>query len=311
MAPRGQASHGRRSMTEKSRRKIFSEEIEALRKHQGRLEPIEIARLAHLAGLLPHEALEEVRDHFEYRYSRSTNLTEALALFVSSLCDNESSDFILEYTSMPFLLTARIAETHAARRLAFVTEDKQLADTLRVLFLGRGLSIFDSIENLSPETTFGSLVCMPSIGLRRPDDKRADGYGGEIIQDLSRHLSKKGTFYWVTGRGVVFNSRATRTLAYLEALGLHVAGCIETPPGAFPGTMVEGAVIVLSHEAPTKRFVAALRDLETAKATATAFLTGPTRKSGPNWVWLAPQDSPSFSVLEQSGLIKKLTPRGR
>jgi hypothetical protein len=33
--------------------------------------------------------------------------------------------------------------------------------------------------------------------------------------------------------------------------------------------MVEGAVIALRREAPSSRFVAALRDLETAKATST------------------------------------------
>ncbi len=104
-------------MTEKTHRKTVSKEIEALRRHQGRVEPMEIARLALKAGLLPHEALEEVRNHFEYRYTRSTDLTEALALFVSSLYHNERSDPILEYTSIPFLLTARIAETDAAQRL--------------------------------------------------------------------------------------------------------------------------------------------------------------------------------------------------
>ena len=159
---------------------------------------MEIARLALKADLLPHEALEEIRDHFEYRYTRSTDLTEALALFVSSLCDNESSGPILEYTSMSFLLTAQIAGTDAAQRLAFVTDDKQLADTLRVLFEGRGLSILEDIENLSPETTFGSIVCMPPLGLRRPDDKTADGFGGEIVRELSRHLSEDGTFCWVS-----------------------------------------------------------------------------------------------------------------
>lgn len=82
-------------MSEKTHRKAFSKEIEALRRQQGLVEPMEIARLVLNAGLLPHEALEEIRDHFEYRYMRSTDLTEALALFVSSLCDNESSGPIL------------------------------------------------------------------------------------------------------------------------------------------------------------------------------------------------------------------------
>jgi hypothetical protein len=125
------------------------------------------------------------------------------------------------------------------------------------------------------------------------------------------HLSGKGSFYWITGRGITFNSRGARTLASLHKQGLHLAASIETPPGAFPGTMIEGAVIVLRREVPNKRFVAALRDIETAEATAAAFLAGPTRKGGPNWVWIDPEDSLSFSALEQFRLVQKLTPRGR
>ncbi len=44
---------------------------------------------------------------------------------------------------------------------------------------------------------------------------------------------------------------------------------------------------------------------------AEAFLSGPTRKDGPNWSWLNPDDLRTFSDLENSRLLQKLTPRGR
>jgi hypothetical protein len=40
-------------------------------------------------------------------------------------------------------------------------------------------------------------------------------------------------------------------------------------------------------------------------------LTGPTRKEGTNWIWLEPNDSRTFSDVEQSLLLQKLMPRGR
>jgi hypothetical protein len=229
---------------------------------------------------------------------------------MSSLCRRRSTDLILEYASLPSLLTARIDEADAARRLSVIAPDKQFAETLRILFAGRGPLIFESVANLSLATTYDSMVCVPPLGLRATDNT-ADGFGGEIIRELIPYLSKDGTLYWVTARGVVYNPGAKQTVSDLKALGLHLAGCIETAPGAFPGTMIEGVVLIFQHEVSQKRFVGALRDSATAESTARAFLSGPKRKDGPNWSWLDPDDSRTFSDLEKSRLLQRLAPRGR
>jgi hypothetical protein len=297
-------------MTKLSEREAFSREIKILRQ-QGNLEPAELVNRALKVGLQPQEILEAIRDQLGHQSAPSTDLTDALTIFVSSLCGHKSSDLILEYTRLPYLLTMQLAVTDAAHRLSFVAGDKQLFEIFRILFVGRGPLIFEYIADIPPATTYGSILCSPPLGLQQPDDKSADGFGGEIVRKLVPYLSEKGTIYWITGRGVVFNPRAKHTLADLKALGLYAAGCIEIAPGAFPGTMIEGVVIALRHEMPKKRFVGSLRDIETAGSTADAFLSGPSRKEGPNWIWLDPDDSRTFSDLEQSRLLQNLMPRGR
>ena len=253
-------------------RNAFSKQIEALRRHQGPLKPTEIAKRALKAGLQPHEALQEIRDYLEYRYARSPDPSEALALFVSMLSNHKPSDLILEYTSLPFWLTTRISAADAAGRLSIIAPDKQFAETLRILFAGQGTSIFGSVANLSEATTYGSMVCVPPLGLRPPDNSAADGFGGEIIRELVPYLSKEGTLYWITGRGVLFNQRAKQTLAHLQVLNLHLVGCIEAAPGVFPGTMIEGVVVIFQHGMPKKRFVGALRDSATAESDGRCIL---------------------------------------
>ena len=99
-------------------------------------------------------------------------------------------------------------------------------------------------------------------------------------------MAEGGTLYWVTGLGVTFDSRAKNTLAELEKAGLNVAAMIIIAPGAFAGSMIEGAVIAL-RRGVQKKFVGALRDLETALPMAAAFLDGPTKKAarvGFGWI---------------------------
>lgn len=126
-----------------------------------------------------------------------------------------------------------------------------------------------------------------------------------------QHLSKDGILYWITARGLLSSERAKHALDNLKDRNLHIAGCIETAPGAFPGTLIEGVVVIFQHEVPKKRFVAALRDSATAESTARAFLSGPKRQEGPNWSWLDPNDARMFSDLERSRLLQRLAPRGR
>jgi hypothetical protein len=276
----------------------------------------EIAKRALDAGLQPHEALEKIYP-FEYEDLYEESPAEALQLFASSLCGHKSSDIILEYAFEPYLLTAQIAEADAAHRWSIVTHDKQFAQILRVLFAGREPSIFESVAKLSSAITYSSIICMlPPKGIRvsligKPEvlsGAADDRLGGQTIRELVPHLSEKGALYWITGHGARFDSSVKRTLADLESLGLHAVGYIEMAPGAF--MMSEGAVIALRHEVPKKRFVGVLRDIDTAKSMADAFLAGPTRKDGPNWSWLDPDDLRTFSDLENSRLLQKLTPRG-
>jgi hypothetical protein len=205
-------------MTDLSGRNAFFKEIANLR-HQGRVEPVELARRALKAGLQPYEALEEIRNYFDHRpaaedpfYFRSTDLTQALSLFISALCRLNSSDLILEYTSVPILRVAQIAATDVAHQLSFVTSDKQFFEMLRILFAGRGPSVFETVADIPASTTYGSIVCSPPLGLRQPNDKATDGFGGEIVRKLVPFLSEKGTIFWITARGVVFNPRAKQTL---------------------------------------------------------------------------------------------------
>lgn len=260
------------------------------------------------AGLQPHECLQKIANHSEY--SHAPYLTEALALFVSSLCGHKTSDLILEYTSLPFLLTARIGEADAARRLSVVAANKMFAKILRNLFAGQVPSIFESLANLPPATTYGSIVCMPPPLLRRP-------FGGKIIRELAPHLSQEGTLYWITRRSLVFKLHANQTVADLEAHGLHVVGCIETAGlpnrkgldlgGGGQSVTLDGVVVIFRREVPKKRFVGIIHNIEMAESAAGAFLSG-SRKGGRNWSWLDPDDSRTFSDLEETRVLQKLFP---
>jgi hypothetical protein len=52
----------------------------------------------------------------------------------------------------------------------------------------------------------------------------------------------------------------TGGLSFFEKDGLRLLAAVELPPGAFPGAMIEGTVIVLRREVPVKKFVGAIRD---------------------------------------------------
>lgn len=82
-------------------------------------------------------------------------------------------------------------------------------------------------------------------------------------------------------------------------------------PAAFPGTTMEGVVVVLRRAVAAKRLVGTLRDIETAEPLASAILAGPSRKMGPNWEWLDAGDQRSFLDPEHARLILQLRPLGR
>jgi len=90
-----------------------------------------------------------------------------------------------------------------------------------------------------------------------------------------------------------------------------VAGMIDLPAGTWPGTTIEGAVVVLRHGWQGQKLVGVLRDVETAASMAIAFGKGPSRKTSPNWVWLDGDDPSGFAEIERQRSLRKLMPRGR
>jgi hypothetical protein len=155
------------------------------------------------------------------------------------------------------------------------------------------------------------IVCQPPIGFRPPGRDDVDGFGGEVVRELVPFLADGGTLYWVTGRGVVFNSRAKKTQAALRHEGLETVAVIDVAPGGFPGTMIEGAVVALRREHPVKRFVGALRDVESAAPMAAAFQAGSAKSTGPSWQWVNADDKRTYENIENARLLETLTPRGR
>ena len=69
------------------RRKTFSQDLETLRRQGRRPDPSEIARLGLKSGLTPREILLEIQDFLEYRHTRSGEIIDALALFITSHCE--------------------------------------------------------------------------------------------------------------------------------------------------------------------------------------------------------------------------------
>jgi hypothetical protein len=185
------------------------------------------------------------------------------------------------------------------------------AKPLDILFPPNVASVLKSTTELKKDAEFDAIVCTPPLGYKPKEESDADGFGGEVVRRFVPLLASSGSLYWVTGRGALFNSRARETLAAIRRAGLNVAATIDVAPGGFPGTTIDGVVIILRRQIPTKRFVGGLRDIETAEPIASALLAGPSKKPGPSWTWLDIEDQRTFADFEHARLLQKLTPRGR
>lgn len=82
-----------------------------------RIEPSDIALVARNVGYPPHEALLQIQDYAGYGQPRSSEVFNALTIFISSLCNQSKAQRVLEYTAVPSLLTARLAERHEIKTL--------------------------------------------------------------------------------------------------------------------------------------------------------------------------------------------------
>lgn len=155
---------------------------------------------------------------------------------------------------------------------------------------------------------FDAIICAPPIGMRT---NGGDGFGSEVVSGLVLALADNGVLCWITARGVLFSRGARGTFPALSEKGLHVAAVIDLAPGALAGTHIEGTLIVFRRQRQEQKLVGALRGPEDVASIVTALKTGPVRKPGAVWAWLAADDQRSFMNLEHERLIRKLTPRGR
>ena len=289
----------------------FFREMDKLRHSAKRIQPLDTAEMARKVGLLPHEAVLYIQKYGSYGRQGSGDMFDALATFLCFLCEQGKVNRVLEYTTVPSVLTARLAEGHKVKNVSYVAPYEQVVQVLQVLFDDTAASIVRNTTELKKDAGFDAIICVPPLGHRPEGQSQADGFGGEVVRQLVPVLAKGGTLYWVTGRGAVFNPRGEETLADLRNDGLSAVATIDVAPGSFLGTTIEGVVIALRRDAPAKRFVGALRDIETAEPMASAFLGGPSRKAGASWAWLDTEDQRTFGDLEDARLLQKLAPRGR
>jgi len=298
-------------MNSDAARSDFLKKMDELRGGPKRPEPVEILQLALDAGLGRSEALTQVRRHGAFGYQGQAEESAILSAFFSAVCAKPNAGPVLEYASEPFFLTISLLEAPDPPRLTFVTPIRPLERLVQALTEGTSASVADDISRLSATSRSQTIVCQPPLGRRGPEDDATDGFGGEVVTELAPLLAKGGTLHWITSRGVLSAPSAARTLRELRNSGLSVAGTIDLPPGAFPGLAIAGIIIALRRDAADKKFVAALRDSDSAQRLASALRAGPRSKGGPDWTWLDPTDESTFADLELARVLKELTPRGR
>jgi hypothetical protein len=290
---------------------VLEKELDKLRSASRRIEPLDIARAARRAGLLPHEAVSRIQEYWQHGRPRGGELFDGLAIFLSALGESRNTKHIVEFTDGPFVYSARLVEGKRGKAIVCVAPNEHSAEVLRTVFEGATVSIVTSMAEVEKRAGFDAIICAPRLGQPLQRENSADGFGGEIVRQLVPFLAKGGTIYWVTGRGALFTPRARKTRNDLANDGLNVAAIIDVAPGGIPGTAIQGVVLALRAEASVKRFVGALRDIETAESLASALLAGPSKKSGANWTWLDCEDQRTFARVEHARLLEKLTPRGR
>lgn len=298
-------------MTKEASRKAFFTEIDKLRRGPKLIEPSQIAQVAREIGLPPHEALAHIQAYAGPGQQKSGETFDALSLFISSLCRQVGANQILEYATAPSLLTARLADGQLTASFTYISPYEHVTKPLQILFPANVASVLKGPTEIKKDAAFEAIVCTPALGYKPKEESAADGFGGEVVRQLSPFLAEGGRLYWFTGRGALFATRAKATFAALRDHGLNVVATIDVAPGGFPGSKIEGVLIVLRREVPVQRFVGALRDIETAEPMASALLAGPIRKPGASWIWLDATDQRTFAELEHERLLQRLTPRGR
>lgn len=273
---------------------------------------VQIAKLACEAGMSAYRALQEIIEAPAFGPPPNNNAVQTVHEFVETLFEGDQPKRLLEYTVTPNLLSALI-QTHDAALLenVLISPNSDIAEAFGCLFPRSLVHVSSDHQILNKTSEYDAIFCQPPIGYRPPGDKKADGFGGEIIQTLIPHLSQGGILCWLTARSVWNGTRHRNTRKSLEEEGFFVQATIDLPPDTIAGTNMEGLLLVLSREKHGRRLAGALRDSESARGLASELLNGPSKARGPSWQWLESGDNRTYSDIEQEQHLARLIPRGR
>jgi hypothetical protein len=292
---------------EAAQRKLLAA-LDSARSSGRLLNAVEIARHACEAGLGLTEALSAVRKHARHYYGGADGALEgALSSLVCSLAAGRKVSRVLEFTADNRLLAAELAATGRCQLSVFAL-NAEFAEALNILLADASATVSAGVPVVPADERFDTIIYAPPIGMRT---NGGDGFGSEVVSGLAPALTADGVLCWVTARGVLFSRGARGTFPALSEKGLHVAAVIDLAPGALAGTNIEGTLIVFRRQEQKQKLVGALRRQEDVASIASALESGPVRKPGAGWEWLAADDPRSFMNLEHERLIRKLTPRGR
>jgi len=285
----------------------FWKKLDALRSQPHRPNPREIAALAIDSGLTRRDALRHAQRISLFGIPQNLEVFDAVTAFVAELIGHRLCSTILEYTTILSFLSERVLDGSTSP-VTVISRDVAATEVADLMF-GEAFAL-QSIEALDVARRYDCVICQPPLG-HRSKEPNADGFGGEVVTSLASFVSDKGQLLWLTSRGVLFAQPAKATFSILEGRGLHVTATIDIPLGGFPGTSIEGVLLVLERRVPQKKLVGALRDEEVASPMASALLKGASKKGGASWAWIEPDESSSYADLENAALLKQLMPRGR
>lgn len=273
-------------------------------------QPKLIARLALDAWHKPSEVLRHFASSWGWvKHGPDRNPT--LELVVTELCRVQAPRSILELAQQLDYLVVRFCEGGPDPKLSLVTDDKRVVDFLATIFRIHDVQVFQGVVPAAAK--YDAVICAPPLGDRTKTVANSDGYGGDRLVPISRHLASGGTLCWITARGVLWSTAAKSTFRALEECGLNLFASIEIPPGSFRGTLIEGVVLAFKHDPPKKVFIAAVRDPSQVPTVVQALSagSGSGNADSSDWAWIDSDEPPSFRQYEQIRFTRSLRPKGK
>lgn len=291
-------------MTVNSQEEAFNREMDMLWSHGRRPTSLEIARLAVKANLSTHKILQKILQFSEFGRFKPSEAFHGLEQFVEAVCEEVNPQRCIEYSDLPVILSQTCMSNKSGK---IVVKNTDYASAFKHIYGEE--KVAHTLGSLGLEKSFDLAICHPAIGCRSKGTD-ADGFGGEVVNDLMPLLTETGILVWITSRGALFNTAVKKTFSNLGVAGLHLYATVDIPPGGLPGTQIEGVVFLMGRQKKHKKLIAALRNEDLSRLLVTTALSESSAKSGPNWEWVAPDDPRSFADVENERLLRRLAPSG-